>query len=37
LPLPAFRGDWDIRPDHKNTMRFPSESGKRKIAWKGCG
>ena len=28
LPLPAFRGGWDFRPDHMSTMHASSESQK---------
>jgi hypothetical protein len=31
LPLPAFGRDWDRSPDHRCTMLFSSESGKRKM------
>jgi hypothetical protein len=31
LPLPAFRGGGDFRPDHLKTMHLSSESRKRKI------
>ena len=36
-PLPAFRGDWDFRPDHLSTMRLSPESGKRKMWGEACG
>ena len=37
LPLPAFRGGGDFRPDHQVTMHLASESGKQKMRVKTCG